>query len=198
MRRLTIPILLVVSGGLTLSCDSQSVPVEPTGSLNRSSKVGVTTTSAVVSRGPVGFALVATDFENGLTALVTSGPSVLENCGSAEFSEQTDFLEVVRPNGALHRRLLGRNLSIGVWLEPLADVCSVPHAVGRATATLVDNDPTRIGPGVKVLSWHARGSLTAIESGQRYRLVITAHQTIHQDGTISGNRSDIRLIPVGH
>jgi hypothetical protein len=193
MRDVAIHALLMVCSGLSLSCDRQSGPFEPS---EQHSKLGPSNSAAVVTRQPVGFGLTATDLERGLTAHVTSGPSVSVNCGSAEFSEQTDLLQVVRPNGAVHSRLVGRNLSVGVWLEPLADICSLPFAVGQASVTIVQTDLERVGPGASVLSWHVRGSVTASESGQRYRLVITIHQIHRPDGTIRGNRSDIKLIPV--
>lgn len=188
----------MVSGGLAVGCGRKSTPVEPTESLPISVKVGAASSGAVVSRGPVGFSLSVTDFTRDLTAHVTSGPSVLENCGSGEFSEQTDLLQVEQPNGVVHSRLLGRSLSVGVWLESIADICSVPFAVGEAHATLVEKDLASAGRGATVLSWHVRGSVTAIESGQLYRLLITVHQIHRPDGTIRANRSEIRLTPVGH
>jgi hypothetical protein len=199
MRDLTIHALLVACSGLILSCDGQSTTLEPTGpSPSTSSKLVPASSAAVVTRQPVGFFLTVTDLERGLTAVATSGPSVLVNCGSGEFSEQTDLLQVVRPNGAVHSRLLGSDLSVGVWLEPFASSCSPPFAVGQAKATLVDADLARVGPGASMLSWHVRGSVTAVGSGQRYRLVITVHQIHRPDGTLRGNKTDIRLIPVGH
>jgi hypothetical protein len=197
MRRPILRVLLLISGALVMSCDRQSVPLEPTESLPVNVKVGGASNGAAVHRQSVGFSLSATDFSRGLSAHVTSGPSVLENCGAGEFSEQTDFLEVVQPNGVVHSRLLGRDLSVGVWLEPLADICSVPFAVGEATATLVQKDLENVGPGAQVLSWRLRGSVTALEGGQRYRVVITIHQIHRPDGTLRANRSEIRMIPVG-
>lgn len=199
MRHITRRALLLVCGGLTLSCDRQSAPTEPTDpSTPTSVKLVPSNAAAVVSRQPVGFQLAVTDFERGLTARVTSGPSVLVNCGSGEFSEQTDLLTVVTPNGVEHTRLVARNLSVGVWLEPLAGPCTRPFAVGQGSATLVSKDLARVGGGASVLTWHARGSVTALEGGQRYRVVITIHQARLRDGTLRGNRTDIRLIPVGH
>jgi hypothetical protein len=193
MRHLAIPGLLLVCSALSLSCDHQSVPLEPS---EQPSKLGPSNSAAAVTRQPVGFGLTATDFERGLTAHVTSAPSVTVNCGSAELSEQTDLLTVVRPDGAVHTRLVGRNFAVGVWLEPLADICSVPFAVGQASATIVQTNLERLGPGASVLSWHVRGSVTSLETGQRYRLVITIRQTHRPDESLRGNRSDIKLIPV--
>jgi hypothetical protein len=199
MRDVARRALIMVCSGLTLSCDRQSAPTEPTDpSAPTSSKLVPSNAAAVVSRQPVGFALVSTDLERGLTALVTSGPSVLINCGSGVFSEQTDLLTVVTPNGVAHNRLLGRNLSVGVWLEPFANTCSRPFAVGKGGATLVSKDLARVGRGASVLTWHARGTVTALEGAQRYRLVITIHSVQRPDGTLRANRTDIRLIPVGH
>jgi hypothetical protein len=195
MRDLTIRALFVVCSGLSLSCDLQSAPLEPTATAPGRNTTIVPSNSAAVVREPVSFSLAVVDVERGLTALVTSGPSVL-NCGSAEVSEHTDYLEVTRPDGAVHSRLLGRNLSVGVWLEPFANQCLPPFAIGQADATLVQTNLARLGPGASLLSWHARGTVTAIENGQRYRLLITIHQSTTPDGTTRGDRADIRLIPV--
>jgi hypothetical protein len=189
LLRMTARVVLVAGGVLAIGCDSQKTPVEPTESLPLS--------AAVIDRGPVGFSLSVTDFKRGRTAHVTSGPSVLENCGSGELSEQTDLLEIVQPSGVVHSRLLGRKLSVGIWLEPIADICSVPFAVGEAHATLVQKDLANTGSGATVLSWHVRGAVTAIEGGQPYRLLIVVHQVQRPDGSIGGNRTDIRLVPVG-
>jgi hypothetical protein len=189
----------VVGAGLVASCDRPIAPTEPTGSIsNANAEVKPLNSGATVSRRPVGFSLSAVDFERGLTAHVTSGPSIIENCGSGEFSEQTDLLQVIQPNGVEHSRLIGRDLKIGVWLEPLADICSTPFAIGQGHATLVDKDLANVGKGTQILSWHVSGSVTALDGGQRYRMQITIHQANHENGTIGGNRTVIRLIPLGH
>ena len=198
MRHVTRRALLLICSGLTLSCDWQSAPTESTDpSIPTGIKPLSSNAVAFVSRQPVGFGVALTYYQRGLTARATTGPSVLVNCGSAEFSEQTDLLTVVTPNRVEHSRLLARNLSLGVWLEPLAGPCSRPFAVGQGSATVVSKDLARVGRGASVLTWHVRGSVTAIEGGQRYRLVITIHQIHRPDGTLRGNRTDIRLIPLG-
>jgi hypothetical protein len=196
MRQVTRRALLLVCSGVTLGCNRQSAPTEPTDASNLA-KLLPSHVAAVVSRQPVGFQLAVTDLERGLTARATSGPSILINCGAGEFSEDTDLLTVVTPNGVEHTRLLGQNLSLGVWLEPFAESCARPFAVGQGSATLVTKDAAGVGRGASVLTWHARGSVTALEGGQRFRLVITTHQIHRPDGTLRGNRTDIRLIPLG-
>jgi hypothetical protein len=77
----------------------------------------------------------------------------------------------------------------------------VSWLVGRrnkAAATEFMEDLELRLAGAAVLSCHVHGSVTAREGGQRYRLVITIHQTILPDGTLHGNRGDIRLIALGH
>jgi hypothetical protein len=199
MPRLAMSGLIVIGAGLASGCDRATGPAEQTGSIsNANSDIRPLNSGATVTRGPVGFSLSVVDFERGLTAHVTSGPSVTENCGSGEFSEQTDLLQVIQPNGVERSRLIGRDLKIGVWLEPLANICSSPFAVGQGHATLVNKDLANVGKGTQILSWHVSGSVTALDGGQRYRIQITIHQAIHQNGTISGNRTVIRLIPLGH
>jgi hypothetical protein len=190
--KLPIRAVLLLGSSLTLSC-GQSSPAGPT---EPDAKPDISTSAAQVTRQPAGFGLTATDVQRGLAAHVTSGPSVLVNCGSAEFSEDVDLLRVVQPSGAEHSRLLGRNMSVGIWLEPSIDICSTPFAVGQANVTIVQSNLARLGPGASLISWHVRGTVTASGSGQRYWLVITIHQIHRPDGTVRGNRSDIRLIPI--
>jgi hypothetical protein len=198
MPRLTIGRLSVIGASLVLGCDRPTAPAEPTESLSHaSSTVRPLNSGASVTRGPVGFALSSTDTQRGLTAYVNSGRPVTDNCGSGEFSEQTDLLQVTQPNGVLHSRLIGRSLNIAVWLEPFANSCSPPFAIGHGHATLVSKDLANLGKGTQILTWHVSGTVTALETGQRYRVVITIHQA-NQDGTNRANLTVIRLIPLGH
>ena len=198
MRALASRAILMLCSGLTMSCERQSASFEPTDTSPLPiSKLVPSNRAALVTRGPTTFSLGTVDVEHGLTASVATEPFVL-NCGPAAPSGQADLFQVVTPNGVEHSRLLGRNLSVAIWLEPFADTCSLPFAVGRASATLVSKDLANVGRGATVLSWHVRGSVSAIESGERYQLVITIHQVLTPDGTLRADRGEIKLIPVGH
>jgi hypothetical protein len=195
MHRFLLPATIGLVGALTLACGDRTT--EPTSTPPVFASIA--NSGASVVRFETVVAAYLTTEESGLTVLAgVSAAELASLCAGGEPSfEPATQLDVFRPDGSLHTVLKGPDLTMLVWREAFADICTPPFASGTGTFMYVDNDVFVSGNRSNSFGFRINGDVSSLGTGQRYHVTAEFHAVIFRNGVFRSTRSDIRLTPRG-
>jgi hypothetical protein len=216
------PLLLfaaTLAGALTLGCEDQPTPGEPTRTLP-SFRTGQNPEGpgAFVIRGPEFGFFTSDPAEAGfpppnLTLHIGSPfEDLLDLCATGEPTlTPIERLLVFRPNGTpelpdLQTIVHGAKLTLLVWetaipfIDPFAELCNlalnVPHLEGTGQFMATDNDVFVTGKRADAFHTGIHGQVTS-ETGQRFRVTDQFHGQVLPSGEFRFT-FDIDMEPIGH
>ena len=130
-------------------------------------------------------------------------------CAGAAPQELADWMVVTHPTQqrgtSAHVQIKAKELSALVWpvdIGPGGDICDLPTQpfVGSVHFTFNDNEGEffETAPGANAFSQRFVGTVTDLETGQRYHLQGAIHLVILPDGTVKELPVPfLRLTPIG-
>jgi hypothetical protein len=136
---------------------------------------------------------------SGLTVL--AGVTVAELArfcdGGEPGFEPATGLDVFRPDGSLHQVLRAPNLTVLVWRETFADICTPPFASGTGRFMYTDNDVFLSLRRTNSFGFRINGDVRSLEGGQRFHVTARFHAIISRLGEFRETSGVIRLTPRG-
>jgi hypothetical protein len=184
--------LLTLALASLAACDSTEGPTTP-GSLSDMPPLAasaVRTPSTIFIDGFV-------DEEAGLT--LTAGISAEQLtvlCGGGEPALDPGVERIgTRPDGSVHWKFQAKELSVLVWNEANADICSPPFATGTANFHFNDNDVTVSHNRTNSFKFDLSGTVRSVQTGQLYGVNAKFHATISKDDEFVLKSWEIDLTP---
>jgi hypothetical protein len=143
------------------------------------------------------------DEEQQLSALVgRSYETLVSVCTTGEDDPDTGLVQVVeRPDGSINILTRATDVNVVLWTTVLPpDDCGLflttaPFATG--TVRFISRVQERTEDGSFNLIGTYVGTVTSLETGQRYHFLFTAHIRVTPSGQVHFSGGDIKLRPIG-
>jgi hypothetical protein len=203
LRSLLMP-TAVLASALSLGCHDQPTPSEPrtSGSPSFRTDNNPDGPGAFIFRGDgtFGFADIIPNTEFSYMFGPTLEEFAKQCAGEEFFAGPFTDQRVLRPDESIHDLFRAKDLPLAAWnnFTHPRDFCTVPlFALGTAQIISRDNDLTFSGHRSDAFGFIIHGTVTALESGQRYHVWQRLRATVLKTGEIRIFTEEFRFFLAG-